>query len=287
MRNEDRLRAANVDEVAALVNRSSQPEVTNPVEVATPTRTVDLPSKGFFYPEDHPWRNKESIEIRFMTAKDEDILVNKSYLQKGVVLDKLIASVLLDKKVNLDTILSCDKSAIIVGARITGYGSEYITDVTCPHCFKNNSRYEFDLDLFTNEFPDDEKLKSAKVTLTDVGTFVLELPKSSALVELKLLNTNDEKRAESLAERKKKQNLPESTLTDYLKQIIVSVNQSDDSDDINSFIDSMTAFDAKYLRRMYSFIIPGIKNKQSFTCSYCSETLEVEVPLTKTFFWSD
>ena len=105
MRNEDRLRAANVDEVAALVNRSSQPEVTNPVEVATPTRTVDLPSKGFFYPEDHPWRNKESIEIRFMTAKDEDILINKSYISKGVVLEKLISNLLVDKNVNLDFLL--------------------------------------------------------------------------------------------------------------------------------------------------------------------------------------
>ena len=94
MRNEDRLRAANVDEVAALVNRSSQPEVTNPVEVATPTRTVDLPSRGIFYPEGHPWRGKESVEIRFMTAKDEDILVNKSYIQKGIILDKLISSIL-------------------------------------------------------------------------------------------------------------------------------------------------------------------------------------------------
>ena len=234
MRNEDRLRSANVDEVAALINRNTESEVTNPVEVATPTRTVDLPSRGIFYPEGHPWRGKESVEIRFMTAKDEDILVNKSYIQKGIILDKLISSILVDKKVNLDTILSCDKSAIVVAARITGYGSEYITDVTCPLCLKNNSRYTFDLDLFTNDFPDEEKLKSSRVSLTETGTFILELPKSNATVELKLLNTSDEKKLENLAERKRKQNLPESVLTDQLKQIIVSVDNSADRDDVNS-----------------------------------------------------
>ena len=103
MRNEERLRAANVAEVAALVNNSDQGKVNNPVEIATPTQVVDLPSKGLFYPQDHPWYGKESVEIRFMTAKDEDILVNKSYIQKGIVLDKLISSILLDKRVNLDS----------------------------------------------------------------------------------------------------------------------------------------------------------------------------------------
>ena len=251
------------------------------------TQVVELPSKGVFYPKDHPWYNKESVEIRFMTAKDEDILVNKSYIQKGIVLDKLISSILVDKKVILDTILSCDKSAIVVAARITGYGSEYITDVTCPLCLKNNSRYTFDLDLFTNDFPDEEKLKSSRVSLTETGTFILELPKSNATVELKLLNTSDEKKLENLAERKRKQNLPESVLTDQLKQIIVSVDNSADRDDVNSFVDSMPAFDAKFLRKMYNIVTPNVKNKQDFTCSYCMEIQEVEVPLTKTFFWAD
>ncbi len=286
MRNEERLRAANVAEVAALVNSQDSSKINNPIEIATPTQIVDLPSKGLFYPKDHPWYGKESVEIRFMTAKDEDILVNKSYIQKGVVLDKLLASVLIDKKVNLDSILLCDKSALVVAARISGYGSEYNVEMNCPSCSKN-TKYVFDLDLFTNEFPDDEKLQSAEVALTENGTFVLELPKTKAHVEFKLLNGVDEKRLTNLAETKKKQNLPDSALTDQMKQYIVSINDEEEKGYINKFIDSMPAFDAKFLRRMYNVVSPSVKNKQDFFCSNCGESQEVEVPLTTTFFWPE
>jgi hypothetical protein len=284
MRNKERLGAANVSDVAALVNNEAR--VNNPVEIATPTQIVDLPSKGLFYSKEHPWYGKESVEIRFMTAKDEDILVNKSYIQKGVVIDKLLSNVILDKKVNLDSILLCDKSALIVGARITGYGSEYEVNVSCPSC-SENSKYNFDLSLFENVFPDSEKLESAEIILTDAGTFILELPKTKASVEFRLLSGADEKRLNNMSETKKKQNLPDSSLTDQMKQFVVSINDEDDKSYINKFIDSMPAFDAKFLRRMYNFISPTVKNKQSFTCSHCSATQEVEVPLTVSFFWPE
>lgn len=286
MRNEDRLRAANVAEVAALVNGSDSVKVNNPVEIATPTQVVDLPSKGLFYPPDHPWHGKDSVEIRFMTAKDEDILVNKSYIQKGVILDKLISSLLLDKRVNLDSILLCDKSALVVAARITGYGTEYEVNMPCPAC-SHTSKYTFDLSLFESIFPDDEKLSSAQVVLTQEGTFMIVLPKTEARVEFKLLSGADEKRLTNLAETKKKQNLPDSTLTDQVKQYIVSINDESERGYINKFIDSMPAFDAKFLRRMYNIITPSVNNKQNFTCSSCGESQEVEVPLTTTFFWPE
>lgn len=285
MRNEERLRAANVSEVAALVNREDK-QVSNPIEIATPTELVDLPSKGLFYPKDHPWYGKENVEIRFMTAKDEDILVNKSYIQKGVVVDKLISSVLLDKRVNLDSILLCDKSALIVAARITGYGSDYQVEIPCPSCSKT-VKHTFDLSLFDNEFPDEEKLQSCEASLTDNGTFIIELPKTKASVEFKLFNGADEKRLSQLAETKKKQNLPDSTLTDQMKQYVVSINNEEDRSHINKFIESMPAFDAKFLRRMYNIITPSVKNKQNFTCSSCGSEQEIEVPFTTAFFWSE
>ena len=285
MRNEERLRAANVSEVAALVNREDK-QVSNPTEIATPVQLVDLPSKGLFYPKDHPWYGKETVEIRFMTAKDEDILVNKSYIQKGVVLDKLLTSLLLDKRVNLDSILLCDKSALVVAARITGYGSEYIVDMSCPSCSKA-SKHTFDLELFSNEFPDDEKLQSCETSLTEDGTFVIELPKTKYSVEFKLISGADEKRLAQLAETKKKQNLPDSSLTDQMKQYIISINGETEKGTINKFIDTMPAFDAKFLRRMYNIVSPSVNNKQEFSCSNCGESQEVEVPLTTTFFWPE
>jgi len=285
MRNEERLRAANINDVAAVVN-NSEPKIINPVEIATPTQLVDLPSKGLFYSKEHPWHKKESVEIRFMTAKDEDILVNKSYVQKGIVMDKLISSVLLDKKINLDSVLLCDKSALVVASRITGYGSEYEVEVSCPSCLKN-SKYIFNLDLFENSFPSEEKLESAQASLTENGTFLLELPKTKATVEFKLLTGADEKRLNQIAETKKKQNLPDSSLTDQMKQYIESINNEEDKSYINNFIETMPAFDAKFLRRMYLILTPSVNNKQHYICSNCSHEQEMEVPFTPAFFWPE
>lgn len=286
MRNQERLAAANMAEVASLVSNAEQSKVNNPIEMSTPTQVVELPSKGVFYPKDHPWYNKESVEIRFMTAKDEDILVNKSYIQKGIVLDKLISSLLLDKRVNLDSILLCDKSALVVAARITGYGSDYVVDMNCPSC-DQKSKHTFDLEMFTNEFPDDDKLASAEATLTENGTFIIEFPKTQKNVEFKLLSGADEKKITQLTENKKKQNLPESALTDQMKQYIVSIDDNDDRMFINKFIESMPAFDAKFLRRMYVALTPAVRNKQAFSCGNCGNSQEVEVPLTVNFFWPE
>ncbi len=286
MRNEERLRAANMADVAALVNREDK-TVSNPVEIATPTQVVDLPSKGLFYPREHPWFGKESVEIRFMTAKDEDILINKGYIQKGVVLDKLVSNLLIDKNINLDNVLLCDKAALIVAARITGYGSEYVVDMTCASCNKTSHKHTFDLDLFTPMFPTDELLESAEVELTEGNTFLIELPRTQAKVETRLLSSADEKRLTSLADTKKKQNLPDSTLTDQIKQYIVSINDNEEKGYINKFIDQMPAFDAKYLRRIYNKITPNVNNKQEFVCPNCGTSQEVEVPLTTAFFWPE
>ena len=95
--NLDRLGADNSgsDATGAVVSTQQQTQM----QFVAPTEFVDLPSRGEFYPEDHPLHNKETIEIRYMTARDEDILVNKSYIQKGVVLEKLLESVILDKNI--------------------------------------------------------------------------------------------------------------------------------------------------------------------------------------------
>lgn len=286
MRNEERLRAANIADVAALMNQENR-QVVNPVEIATPTQIVELPSKGKFYPPDHPWYGKESVEIRFMTAKDEDILINKGYIQKGVVIDKLVSSLLVDKSVNLDSILLCDKGALMVASRITGYGSEYVVDMTCPACAKTSHRHVFDLEQFSPTFPTDEVLESCEVELTNDNTFVIVLPKTKASVETRVLNGADEKRLASLAEVKKKQNLPDSTLTDQIKQYIVSINGNDDKFFISRFIETMPAFDAKYLRRIYNKITPNVNNRQEFVCPNCGTSQDVEVPLTTAFFWPE
>ena len=101
---------------------------------ATPTEFVDLPSKGAYYPEGHPLHGQSSIEIKFMTARDEDILTSPTLLKKGLAIDKFLQNIIVNRAINVDTILSGDKNAILVASRINGFGAEYITKVSCPAC---------------------------------------------------------------------------------------------------------------------------------------------------------
>jgi len=88
-----------------------------------PTETIELPSKGLVYPEGHPL-SEGTIEIKYMTAKEEDILTNQNYIQNGTVLDKLLKSLIVTK-FNYDDLLIGDKNAIMIAARILGYGADY------------------------------------------------------------------------------------------------------------------------------------------------------------------
>ena len=121
------------------------PEQTQTLDFSTPTELVDLPSKGRFYPEGHPLHGQETVEIKFTTAKDEDILTSPSLLKKGIAIDRLIQNVILNKDINVSTLLSGDKSAIMIASRINGFGAEYKTKVTCPSC-EEQSEATFDLD---------------------------------------------------------------------------------------------------------------------------------------------
>lgn len=102
-----------------------------------PSEIVSLPSKGFFYPEDNPLSSGE-LEMRYMTAKDEDILTSQNLIRRGVVIDKLLSSLVVDKSINLDSMLIGDKNALMVAARVLGYGKDYKFEIDCPACGEHN-----------------------------------------------------------------------------------------------------------------------------------------------------
>ena len=244
-----------------------------------PTELVDLPTKGKFYPNTHPLHNVESVEIRYMTAKDEEILNSRTLLQKGVALDKMIQGLLTNKTIKLDEMFIGDKNALVLAARITGYDAEYKTNVTCTACGEK-STHEFDL----NEA---RKIKEVEegVQIAEDGTFDLVLPKSKAKVTIKLLTGNDEKSLRMTAEKKKKHNLLESAITDQLKQIIVSVNGDADGEVINQFVNNMLARDSRYIRDEYAKISPNVDLKQDFECPKCYSHSQINIPFTADFFW--
>tara|TARA_R100000152_G_C6780439_1_gene213197 strand:+ start:3868 stop:4740 length:873 start_codon:yes stop_codon:yes gene_type:complete len=261
----------------------SQQEVATPtMSYVVPTELVDLPSRGKLYAPDHPLHKKEALEIRHMTAKDEDILVNQSYLKKGVAIDKLLESVIVDKTIKIQDLLVGDKNALIVATRITGYGEEYITNVSCPSC-GTVTENEFDLDEATTI--NDPDLSSFGASMTDEGTFLITLPKTGAVVEVRAQIGADEKRMANQEASRKKHRLPPLGLTDQIKNYVLSITINSEPIDHLSFIDNMPAIDSKYLRTTYKNIMPNVELVQHFECPECGFEQDLEVPFTTDFFW--
>jgi len=243
-----------------------------------PTEFVELPSKGLLYPEGHPLHKKEEIEIKLMTAKEEDILVNKSLLKKGIALDRMLQSIIVDKRIKLDDLLVSDKNAMIIAARISAYGADYKAQINCPSCATSNN-YEFDLEEKEIKYVYDHDRED--VSVAENGNFLITLPRTKVEVEFRLLRGSDEKKL--LASNKKNKGI--IPLTDQFKTFIVSINGEADRDLINRFINAMPAYDSKHLRMAYTDVLPNVDLKQYFECSECDHSQDMEVPFTVEFFW--
>lgn len=254
---------------------------TNNLQFTAPTEFVSLPSKGKYYPQNHPLRDKETLEIKFMTAKEEDILTSKSLIKKGIAIDRMLQSLIVEKNINVEDLLLGDKNALTVAARISGYGSEYEISVTCPSC-EEKSKYEFDLSQIEEQQEAD--LSELPLTYNEDGTFTAQMFKTDATVTFRLLTGRDE--LEALREQlDKKAVKEEKNSTSQLKRVIVSVNDQTDRRVINNFVDNLPVIDAKLLRNLSKAVSPNIDMRQDFICPKCGHEEEVEIPFTVEFFW--
>tara|TARA_Y100000034_G_scaffold101995_1_gene126636 strand:- start:214 stop:1068 length:855 start_codon:yes stop_codon:yes gene_type:complete len=277
--NQDRLGGVNVQDSDPIPQNINDGELS----FVTPTEFVELPSRGRYYPEGHPLHGQDMVEIRYMTTKDEDILTSKSLIKKGVVIDKLIQSVLVDKSIRPQDLLIGDKNSILVTTRITGYGSDYNSRIDCPACGVN-TEHVFDLkESLKLNYADN--LEEHGAELSNNGTFFIKLPLSEITVEVRLLTGRDETKLLSMAERKKKLKLQESSLTDQFRTLIVSVNSIDDPSTINTVVENLPAIDSKHLRDVYTEITPNADLTSMFECDECGNVEEVNVPITVQFFW--
>jgi len=278
--NETRLGVSNPDADAPV----EQSNKSGDFSFTTPTDFVDLPSGGLFYPDGHPLHNQDSIEIRYMTAKDEDILTSQTLLKKGIAIDRLLENIIIDKSIKIDDLYVGDKNALVVAARITGYGEDYEVSLTCPNCSSTNSHVIDLSNLKTNKF-DERLLEDLNIEKTQNNTFIIHLPRSKVNVEVKLLTGRDEKGYLLSSENRKKHNLPESLSTDQIKLFVVSVNGEGKKDVISSFVNNMPAYDSRYLRKVYTEIAPNIQMECDFECQECSASSTIDVPFTTAFFW--
>jgi len=244
---------------------------------------VDLPSKGKFYSEGHPLYNQETIEIKYMTARDEDILTSPSLLKKGVAIDRFLQNVIRNQRINVGSLLTGDKNAILVASRINGFGADYTTKVTCPNCAAV-CEYTFDLDEV--EQYDGQDLENYDIVPTETGTFIVKLPRTQFDVEVRLLTSKDENELAAKMQATKKRATIETNLTDQLKKVIVSINGVEDMQAIHKVVNNLPAFDSRYLRGAFVKASPGLDMTQHFACQACGFEKEVNIPLTVDFFWS-
>ena len=237
-----------------------------------PTEVVDLPSKGYFYVDGHPL-SKGKVEVKYMTAKEEDILTSQNLIQQGTVIDILLQSLIVDKTINVNDLLIGDKNAIMVAARILGYGKEY--DFEYDGVEQNIDLTK--LEPFNIDFSKFTKGKNE---------FSYKLPNSKRTLTFKLLSGRDESNIESEIKSLQKISKTQSPeLTTRLKHIILSVDGNSDRSYVNSFVDNeFLSRDSLAFRNYLNDITPDIDMTADVVDSSGREKTVV-IPITLRFFW--
>ena len=253
----------------------------DPLSFVAPTEFVELPSKGS-YPEGHPLHGKEVIEMRFMTAKEEDILSSQTLLKKGLAIERMLDSLIIDKNIKAVDLLVGDRNALIIAARISGYGGNYKTQVACPSCA---ARAEFDFDLTNQKINESKESEELNLKKLPNGNFTTKMPYSKFSVEFKILDGKDEQFLTKLAADKKKRKMSETSLTDQFKQMIVSIEGHSDKSIISRYVDNMPTLDSRQLKSCYKVASPDIRISEEFQCNSCGYSQEMEVPFNTDFFW--
>ena len=237
-----------------------------------PTEMVDLPSKGYFYADGHPLSSGK-VEVKYMTAKEEDILTSQNLIQQGLVIDKLLESLIVDKSIKLDDMLIGDKNAIMVAARVLGYGKDY-------QFTYDGEEQSVDLSTLDSVQLDFSKFIRGR------NEFNFKLPNSEREVVFKLLNGGDEKNIEAEIKAKQKISKEESSeLTTRLKKMILSVDGKSEKSHINNFVDNeFLSRDSLAFRQYLSSITPDVDMTTKVVDSTGKES-EVTIPVTLRFFW--
>jgi hypothetical protein len=246
-----------------------------------PTEVLSLPSKGLLYPEDSPLRSG-TIDVKYMTAKEEDILTSTNLIAQGKVIERLLESVIVTPNVKLDDLLVGDKNAVMMGTRILGYGSGYNVSLNDP---ETNEEVELQVDLTTLKPKEiDEKLLE-----NGENKFEFELPNSKRKVEFRLLNGHDEKKIEeALKELEKVEQLTgiSSELTTRIKHQLISVDGNTEQSFINNFVDNeFLALDTRAYRKYVTNITPDIDLSFDYRTKGTGKEVKVDVPLGVEFFW--
>tara|TARA_R110000822_G_scaffold89083_6_gene205974 strand:+ start:29 stop:763 length:735 start_codon:yes stop_codon:yes gene_type:complete len=240
-------------------------------EFKLPTENVELPSKGLLYLEDNPL-SSGMVEIKYMTAKEEDILTNQSYIKKGVVLDKLLQSLIVNKSIKYDDIIVGDKNALLIAARILGYGATYEFEY-------NGEKESVDLSTLENVQFNEDLITKGK------NEFDYTLPKFKTNISFKILDGKDERAIERELQGLKKINKDANPeMSTRLKYIITAIEGNPDRKSIREFVDNyLLAQDSRALRNYIKLVQPDV----DLTFFPDGRTDDAIIPIGLNFFWPD
>jgi hypothetical protein len=244
-------------------------------EFQVPTDIIKLPSKGVFYPG-----GKSTVEIKYLTAEDENILTSSDLIKSGKVLDVLLENSIVDKDITAKEMLTGDRNMVLLSLRSTGYGDEYETKTTCTSCNAVNTSEVFLSSL---------KMKDVADSPDSEGLFSVQLPRCKANLKFRLLRGSDEERLQKVAQTGKKnvgKNVKVQTvLTERYLLHIMDVNGNRDKTYIKKFINVMPIADSLFFREYIKEVEPGVDMNHDFSCSECGFSYTQEVPITAKLFW--
>jgi hypothetical protein len=246
-----------------------------------PTEMIPLPSKGLLYPEGHPLSDG-FIEMKYMTAREEDILTSQNLIKQGVVLDKLFESLIVTP-MNYGDLYVGDKNAIMVAARILGYGKEYTVELDDPFSTGNKQKVTIDLTQIEHKEVDYSLFESR------INEFDFTLPNSQRTVTFRLLTHSIEKQIQSEIKSVNKtfvKNGIDKELTTRLKHIITAIDGESGRATINDFVDNqLFALDSRALREYMRKISPDLDMTFTFVSDTTGEVKELDIPIEVSFFW--
>jgi hypothetical protein len=246
-----------------------------------PTEIITLPSRGLLYPEGHPLADGK-VEMKYMTAKEEDILTTTSYIKNGVVIDKLLEALIITP-FKMDDLYLGDKNAIMVAARILGYGKDYEVEMDDPFSAGNRQKVSIDLTQIGDKEVDWSLFESRK------NEFEFTLPKTKRVVTFQLLTHGLESSIKSELKGLTKivsRTGTEREFTTRLKHLITSVDGDRSQGVINRFVDEeLFAMDSRELRAYMNSVSPGLDMKFTFTSEITGDEKEVDIPMDVSFFW--
>lgn len=244
-----------------------------------PTEIVPLPSLGKVYPKNSPLHLLDKIEIRSMTAREEDLMTSPALAKKGTTLSEVMKACIIDKRVNVREMLTGDRNAILVSLRIISYGSTYDVELSCPKC---EVKQEHAVDLTNVPI----NPLSLEPDLFGENLFSMTLPLAKKRIQIKFLTGGDEEDIIISMERKKQKGFSVSdTVTTRLQYAIASIEGNPDKLEISKLIRNMRAGDSLAIRRFISKNEPSIELVTHFECKSCNHIEEVDIPLDAGFFW--